>query len=106
MRPDIAKQEEGALGLEGGQVGAEEEALLLELGAQLGAMVRRPSNSQGEQEGDAGIQAAGGILVHVTVVASGRGGNLGAPQLAAADDCCLLNMEIEQLYVGWLLTEP
>ena len=71
MRPEVAKQEEGALGLEGWQVGAEEKGLLLELGAQLGAMVGRPSNPQGEQEGDAGIQAAGGILVHVVVAVVG-----------------------------------
>jgi hypothetical protein len=73
VRPDVAKQEEGPLDLKRGQVGAEEEALLLELGAQLSAMVGRPRNSEREQEGDAGIQAADGILVHV-VVASGRGG--------------------------------
>lgn len=48
MRPDVAKQGEGALGLEGGQGGAEEEGLLLELGAQLSAMVGRPCNSEGE----------------------------------------------------------
>lgn len=74
MRPEVAKKEEGALGFEGRQVGAKEEALLLELRAQLGAMVGRPSNSEGEQEGDAGIQAAGGILVHLVVAGSGWGG--------------------------------
>lgn len=108
MRPDVAKQGEGALGLEGGQGGAEEEGLLLELGAQLSAMVGRPCNSEGEQEGDARIQAASGILVHLVVACRAvvGGGDRGAPQLAAADDCCLLNMQVEQLNVEWLLAEP
>ena len=99
MLLDVAEQGEGLLGLEEWQVGADEEALFLELGAQLGAMVGCSSNAQGEQKGYAGIQAAGGIVVH-GVVASRRRRNQGAPQLAAADDYHLLNMGSESGTLG------